>query len=689
MADYKKLAEKYREKIEKKLGTEVEAAESYSVSYRQFKKEQTKGAHTFFEKACIFSERILKVTPSPKDLEKVKPYLKLAHLEITPESVYSLAYLSTLVSVVFFGILGLVTFNLFMLIIGLAASLVLLVAVPEIPKSIFNTWRSRASDQLVLAVLYMVIYMEHTSNLERAVEFVAKHMPPPISLDFMKILWNVETKKYASVKESLDAYTETWVEKGRSFVQSIQLVESALLEPSAEEKQSTLEKAVQVILDGTQDRMINYAHSLQSPIQTLHMLGIVLPVMGMVMLPMVGAFLGESVSPGMLFALYNVILPILVYVIGKQILTTRPAGTSSEDVYLFSKKIKEKKRVKIGKTTLPLTPRMAAIAVFFLVGLPALLYLPRGFFLTGQALTDFTYGNTTLYISIDLIAAIGLAFATYYRFTVAPLIKSKRAVEATENEFTTAAFQLGNRLQEHVPAELVFSKVAETMKKSEIANFFRIIDYNVRQLGVSIKDAIYNEKYGAIKFYPSALIKNTMFILTEGIKKGPEIAGRSMITISKYLGTVHRVEQRLKDLLADTTSSMAMQVKMFIPLISGIVVGLAALTTVIMLNLATRLGTFEATEGVPLGAGLLDVFQSQAMIPPYIFQIIIGLYVIQLTLLLSFLLTGVIHGHDRIEEQYLMAQNLFIATLLYAVITLVTTLLFGSLAGPLTGIEYG
>ena len=61
---------------------------------------------------------------------------------------------------------------------------------------------TKASDQLLIAVLYIVIYMKRDSNLERAILFVANQIPAPLSIDFIKILWDVETGKYQTVEDS-------------------------------------------------------------------------------------------------------------------------------------------------------------------------------------------------------------------------------------------------------------------------------------------------------------------------------------------------------------------------------------------------------------------------------------------------------------------------------------------------------
>lgn len=685
---YRDIIQKYKQKLEKELRPEKaeERGVLYSRAYQLFKKEQAGKLHSFYERACNFSEKTLKVEVNPKDIAKVEPFIKLAHLSISPRSVYSFTYFTAILLTVLSLVLGLVFANILILLVGVSATVGLLLYLPTVPKAIFISWRSRASDQLVLAVLYTVIYVKHTANLERAIRFVAEHMPPPVSLDFMKILWDVETKTYASVKEALDAYIETWREWDDEFVEAMQLIESSFYEPDPTRKDEILDKSVDVILNGTQDHMISFAHNLQSPIQSLHMLGIVLPVMGLVMLPMIGAFMGASIKWYYLALLYNVLLPIVVYAIGVSILATRPAGADEMDAYSYMQRKFVKPAVKIFGRKIRISPVGLGALVFILISAPAFTYFTTLLQLSGEALREAIYSNASVYFSIEIVAALGLGLAAYYWWSVSHLIKLKRTVEKMEREFSSGAFQLGNRLLEHVPAELAFSRVAQTMAKSDIAKFFAAVDYNIRRLGVGLREAIFNERYGAIAYFPSAIIKDMMSVLLEGVKKGPEIAGRSLITVSKYLVSVHKVTERLKDLLADTVSSMQMQVKLFVPMISGIVVGLGVLTTSIMLNLGRQVATLgELAEpgAVAPGVGLLEIFQIEFMTPGFIFQGLVGVYLIEIVFLLTILLSGVINGHDKVEEKYMLAQNLFMATIFYVIITVVVVLVFTALTTPL------
>ncbi|MBI4095749.1 MAG: hypothetical protein HY438_02720 [DPANN group archaeon] len=691
------LVEKYRAKIESQLelGEKFEDM-SYSREYELFKDEQYPKATQFYEKLCQKSAQIIKIQVAPKDAEKVAPAIQLAHLNVTPEGVYSFAYLVTFISIAAFMILGIVFFNLFVMLIGLLVSLAVLFLLPTIPKQILTSWRARASDQLVLAVLYIVIYMQHTANLERALKFVAEHMPPPISLDFTKLLWDMELKTYESAQKALIAYAETWRGWDNEFIDSVNLIVGSLYEPDPQRKKELLDQSVTVILDGTQDHMLAFAHNLQSPMEALHMLGIVLPVMGMVMLPMIGAFLGASFQSWQIILLYNIILPLTVYGIGTSVLSTRPAGSDESDVYKYiQQQYGTPKPVIFGKEV-NISPKLLAGILFVLSMIPVFIYVAGMAQLTPEKLDDVIYGTPLLFISIYSVVMIGLCIGLYFYWSVAPLMKIKHDVEDMEQEFASTIFQLGERLQEHKPPEQAIMDLEETMQQSKVASFFNVIVSNITKLGVGLRDAIFNERYGAIALYPSGIIKSTMSILVEGAKKSPEVAGRSLITISTYLKTVHTVTERMKDLLADTTSAMQSQAKIFVPVISGIVVGLASLTVGILRNLSHQLqaiapGGVEAGESaaqVSQTSGLLDIFQTKFAIPPYLFQLIVGIYLIQIVYLLSYLLSGVINGHDEMEKRYMLAKNLIFSTIFYAVITVAVVLLFNNLVAPISKITF-
>ena len=665
----KEMYFKYKRKLDEQLGQSTNIKEgpdtTYSAAYQIFRREQISVGHSLFERLCNGAERIFKLKLKQADIDKLLPSLEMTHLTATPQGVYSFAALTTLITIIVSFVLGFVIGNFLIIIAGLIASLAIFFYIPSIPKRMFLAWRAKAGDQIILAVLYMIIYMEHTPNLELATWFAAKHLPPPLSLDFIKVLWDVESKKYSSITTALEEYIETWRGWDDAFIEAMHVMETSLMSETKEDRLKSLEKAEEIILEGTYDKMMSFAHDLQSPIQALHMLGTVLPIMGMVMMPMVSAFMGASIKWWHLAGLYDILLPITVYGISKSVLSIRPAGANPADVYLHLTQ-------KYAKYIVP--PKLLGFATAVGVALPAILYFSTSFPTGADA-----FKPLPLMFSVLLIGAVGAGFGVYYWYKVNSVIKIKKKILQIEDEFSSAIFQLGNKIAEGTPVEASFSAVIEAMPNAAVTDFFRIIDRNMREEGMNLKDAIFDEKEGALAFYPSAIIKSVMQTLVEAARKSPEIAASSLITISRYLENAHRVNERLRDLLADTISSMSMQIKLFAPVISGIVVGLSALTTSILSNLGEKLAGFEAGGEPGFGAGLLQVFQISHMLPAWQFQFIVGIYLIQIVFIMTYLLNGVVNGPDKLEEESMLSKNLLLAVVFYAAVTIVATLLFSNL----------
>ncbi len=666
------VASDFEKRLEKaESGAEQQPEISYSQAYEQFKAEQTTAITTIYERAANFAGKILKLKVKDTEREKLERYIQMTHMQIQPESVNALALLSTIPFLIAALVVFLTTSSIFFTALLAGSAIFSLFYLANTPKHIYNSWRARASDQLMLAVLYIVIHMKRDSNLERAILFVANQTAPPLSLDFMKILWDFETKKYSTVQESLDVYLETWKESEPSFVDAMHLVESSLVQPNAEQARKTLDKANDVISQGIQDNMTHFAHNLKNPVQMIHMLGIVLPLLMLVMLPMIGAFLADTINSTHLITIYNVVLPIFVFIQAKSILAVRPGGAS----------VQNKRLIEVAPKT-GAKPLIFAAAIFAIITIPAILVLSS--IITSGNWDTVKFENSVFYLTLAIIFAAGLAAYVYYHFKNREVIQLKSKIGEIEDQFSSAIFQLGNRIGENIPAEAAFGHVAENMKGSEISKFFEVVDSNIRQGGMTLEDAIFDEKNGASRLYPSELMDSIMKLLLEAVKKSPKVAAESMTSLSKYLQKMHQVKERMTDLLSDTLSSMRMQASFLAPLVSALVVSLSVLITRVLTNLTSQLDTLQTSgtgdAGLGFGTGLASIFKVESAMPPYLLQLMVGFYIIQVVFLLSYALSGIVKGPGKIDFEWTFSQNILRSTLLYCGLTLVGTIIFSSLA---------
>ncbi|MBT5022329.1 hypothetical protein HON01_05880, partial [Candidatus Woesearchaeota archaeon] len=306
-----------------------------------------------------------------------------------------------------------------------------------------------------------------------------------------------------------------------------------------------------------------------------------------------------------------------------------------------------------------------------------------------DAVTGITAGPYDMISSIfSLLLPLSFAFSIglYYHLKSKNLVKIRENVKSLEKEFASALFQLGNRLGDGLPAELAFQRVAQSMDGSISGDFFGTTSNNITRLGMSVEQAIFDERAGSINQYPSDLIETSMKVLIESGKKGPLIAAQAVINVSNYIKEMHRVDERLQDLMADTVSSLKSQISFLAPTISGIVIGITSMVTTILTKLTVQLAKIQqegATSGAGQGMALSGLF-GQGM-PTFYFQIIVGFYVVQLIYIMTIMVNGIQNGADPLNERYMIGANLTRGTILYSVIALGVMFAFNMIAGNVVG----
>lgn len=692
---------KYGGKIESQI--QNSGNENYSREYIKFKQELSPELSSY-EKWCRSLGNFVKLKISEKDREKIKRQLEIAHVDVEPEQALTLS-VTAFVSVFFLGILislavmlikgdlGSFPFLFFILVIIFSAFLFYFVN--GYPARLANQWRLKASSQMVPAILYIVVYMRHTPNLEKAIAFASEHLQYPLSLDFKKVFYDVEIGKFSTIKESLDNYLEIWRKDNTEFIEAFHLIESSLFEPSDTRRIAALEKSLQVILDGVYDRMLRFTHDVRSPLTNVYMLGVVLPTLGLALLPLASAMVGDILKWYHIIILFNLIIPFFVFYLTDKIMLLRPGGHGESGI------LERNPFYERYKSNAPYFNAFLISLPFFLIGLLPLAfqYTPifeiLGFskdytfsqiglgifgdesffgFLSVGTKTAGPFGIGALVLSMFIPLGAALFFSTAYREKTKPLIQERENTRILEREFNNSLFQLGNRIGNGTPPELAFGKVAESTKGLMTEEFFRRVNYNIRQGGMNVERAIFDQKRGAINYYPSELIATSMRVLIESAKKGLKIAAVSLMSISEYVKNIQKITDRLRDMLAEIISDMKSNMTFLAPLLSGIVVGLAAMITSIL----NKLNLSNLQEAGATGFGnfgdILSIFDIAKMIPPYYLQIAIGIYIIEIIFILTRTLVAIDSGEDKLQRINQTGKNIQRGILLYFATALLSTL---------------
>jgi hypothetical protein len=648
--------------------------ELVSREFRVFTKKKAI-AGSLYEQLSQISGKFFKVSVPPAQKAEYDEILRSFDMSITTEDTQSFAILALVFSI----LLGTVTLLLSPLfgIVFIAVGFFGFLYLRNYPARLIQVRRAKASTEIILAVLYIVIYMKTVSNLESAIRFAAENLEGPLSVDLKKILWDVQTKKFADVQEALNTYLQQWKKYNEAFVDSIYLIETSLVQTSEDRRIGMLEQALKRILDGTYETMVHYVNDLRTPISAVFMLGITLPIMGLVMLPLIGAFLAGAVNPETLFVFYDVVLPLGVIAIIMQILATRPTAFPQIDLTGHPLVPKEDHFEFAGRLVHAAIP---AVIIFVILALP--------YFWYAVAVQDpFNPSENDVLFSLFLILAIGVSITVYAKLASGIRVKIRQQIKAVERDFSYAVFQIGNRLSEGVPAEIAMLKTAQIMKDSSVSNFIRQIADNMAKLGLDLKRAIFDSKYGAILLYPSSMIRSVMKIFIQSTKESQEIAAASLTAISSYLLSVHNIEEKIKDVLSETLSTLKFQSSFIAPLISGIIVGLTSMILIILSVLGQKItaATGAAGGGPEFGGGAgglaaFGFFELSNTIPLPVFQLIVGIYLVEIVIISTLLASKIEYGDDRIQELDSIGKDLIIAVVIYFFVALGVTIAFAGLA---------
>ena len=279
-----------------------------------------------YEKFCILSYNIIRVKFSDEYIEKEKRILDFCGLKIPPTSNISAAIILFVLSLIITTFISFLFsfsfFSYFFLIFGFFSFWVY-----YFPYLLVRYIRIASSSEMTLCITYMVISLSKTPNLENAVIFTYKNLRGPLRKDFEKIVIDFNLRKIYSIEQGINRIIDKWSAEAREFSDALKLLVEYAKYPYRGEKM--LEEAVRLTVDGSYSKMTKYARDLKLPTTAILVLGIILPVIGLTLIPLVTIFIPEILSMSMVFFFYNIFLPTILFSLIIMLVEGRPMTVST------------------------------------------------------------------------------------------------------------------------------------------------------------------------------------------------------------------------------------------------------------------------------------------------------------------------------------------------------------------------
>lgn len=528
-------------------------------------------------------------------------------------------------------------------------------------------------------ISYLVMSMRLVPNLEKAVEFAANNGRGRIAEDFKKLVWDVQIGRYSSIEEGLDEMAYRWGSYSDDFKHALMLIRSAVLENDDKRREELLEKAVNDVLEGSKEKMDLYARKLHQPTVYLYYFGILLPLLMAIILPIGSSMLKEInfSKAEYVFIIYNLFVPIGVFIFGRSIVSGRPPTYVPPDIPEDFPGVKKSGYLK----WLAFIVFLASLSIGYYADSLQLASIPSYknveeevsrlphltlFYEDSPFDEKIFIGYFTIFgIIIGLSLAISLYLIGKYRQRK----KIQDEIRQMEVEFKDAMYVLASRLGENRPIEDALRHSIEFLPKSRVANqvFRRILD-NITTLGMTLESAIFDPTFGALRNLPSQIITSGLTLMVNSVQLGVNVAAKSLINLAMQLRNAQKIDEMLRKLLEDVTVMLKSMSTFVAPIVLAVV---ASMQRLIITTLSTMKPVEQspavATAGFNVG-GLTQMFSGEiakTAADPATFTLILGIYVIEIVAILTYFNSQVEDTNNKLHTYLSIAYALPIAAILF------------------------
>jgi len=654
----------------------------------------------WFEQGIRFSKKYFSwlVKNKEKTQKKINKYftaeymdnLNFAGLEIEPLDILTFAYASAIITFIAAFVMDLIVMlsysssigdidalTVFLMItISIILPPIIMNLVANYPKTYARYVKIHSLGDIPEILSYLVMYLKLVPNLENSVKFAASESSTSLAKDLRKMLWDMEIRLYHGINDALTNFANYWGKWSDHFKRALHLIRSSIQEPEEAQRMITLNRALDVGLDGTREMMNQFAARLHQPTMIIYSIGIMIPLAIIAMLPAAG-LIGMKITIFQVFILYDIILPLIVFLYTRKILLSRPATFNPPIIPADHPDL-----VNINKRR----RLMISLVAGAIVALPGIFFMLIQMILpptSSNALLNFivdvnglnSYFPVTLFIIWGVVVTVTLYSMSVYR----PYKRVRDDIKQMEKEFSDALYIIGKRIGEDKSPEESFAYTADTMDGAKIAEVFSQTGYNLMAMHTNIREALFSSEYGSLKHVYSDRIKAIMRLFVEGIQKSQRAVSISIIRIADHLKELQQVENKIKDTLYSLTSTLRSTAAVFAPLIAGVTLAITKLISNILHSMSGKIPTENFADGSSsVFSGITGSFALENIRPEY-FVLVIGIYIIELVFLLTRFTNGIDEGDDKAAFMYSLSKVLPTAVMVLTITIIIGQMLFSSI----------
>jgi hypothetical protein len=511
----------------------------------------------------------------------------------------------------------------------------------ELPKLISKSVIAKSLGDIPEVFNYVVMSMKIVPNLEMAMSYAAFSSTRPLAIRLRKSIMSSFYEK-RNLENLLEDFIDPLGEWGGHLKRGFYLIRSALNEGDEVKRIITLNRSLEVVLEGTREIMEEFSKKLHMPTLILYSMGIMIPLALIAMIPAVSV-MGLEINSIQLILIYNILIPGFVAIIIFYIISQRPVSFP----------------IPYNKTKRPLSKVilnsvLVVIAFIVIWWMNILKFLPS--------------------ISYPIIAGVGMVSAILYSHSK-DAKKRIDSIQKMEKELPDALFILGRRMLDGKSPEESFIYMSALMRGSIIGEIFQKASIRMMCLNYTIKQSLFSEKFEITDSISSPRTIAVMKLLTDMLEKSGEAAGSIIIRTADHLKDIDKVEEEMKKSLHSITTMMKATASIFAPLIGGITVSLAGIIHSMLAK------TYEQFQNIPEISGISYISFGTSLPSVSTYFAVVAVFLLLLGFFLLLLVNGIEKGGNPISLMYELSVTFPTIMTIFIAVYVVSGYLFNMLLG--------
>ncbi|MBS3061642.1 MAG: hypothetical protein J4215_03600 [Candidatus Diapherotrites archaeon] len=514
-------------------------------------------------------------------------------------------------------------------------------------------------EEMLVGILEIANYISLDTSIDYAIQQTNMNLHGVLHDQFEIMLERIQRKKYKTIGEGFEDFIPIWLKVNPDFVKGLSLLQTATLS-AKEEREKIILEVIETIIVAYHQSGKRFAEELSSQTQTMIGAGVIFPIMMLMLTPMISIFMPDFITLPMLIFIFNIFFPTILLMMAMQFAANRVQISAIQ-----LDRSPDYRRIPTSFYAIPVV-----IVGIFLI--PTILH----FLSLSQVLVinkEYSFENVVKIWTSTLGITIGVGIISWmYVNTHKKLWQRIHDIEADLPHLLQV---FATYLSLNRSVESIMDDVIDDYKKHGLQN------HPVTGMFSEMRERLYRTKDTMMEIVknvlpticPSKRVTSVFDKIVSFSDIDQASAAKSAKLIREQTISIYKLDDYIQTLLADTGSLVQGTITILIPLLASASVIMTMAIVMSLTFIEDKLAAIFELFGGHFELGLIKV---DKIIPPTILEFVVGIYFLEMVLILSLFLSNVKHGTDKFKIAESVLTNTVMAFIIYSSLLLIGYFVF-------------